>query len=224
MYTILVVEDAREIYEPLCDFLESEGFSTQLATTQAQAIALLEDAKNSFDLALIDLRLPDGHGFSVSPSAKERNIPVIFLTAWDDENTTATGLSLGDDYIPKPYRRKELLARIRNALSKSGKIQSVLTCRDIVVDTARSTVTKGGEEVYLTRLEYKLLLVFMRNIGILLTRDQLFEEIYAITSEFITENTLNVHIKRLREKIEDDPKNPQFIQTVRGLGYKVEKE
>lgn len=225
MYNILIVEDAREIYEQECAFLESEGFSTKIATTQEAAIALLEDEKNSFDLALVDLRLPEGgHGFTVATTAKERDVPVIFLTAMDDENTTVTGLSMGDDYIVKHFRRKELLARIRKVLSNRGKMQTVLTCRDIVVNTAKSTVYKNGQEVFLTRLEYKLLLVFMRNIGVLVTRDQLFADVYDVTgSEFITENTLNVHIKRLRGKLEDDPQNPQFIQTVRGLGYKIEK-
>ena len=225
MHNILILEDAREIYEPLCTFLEGEGFATQIATTQAQAVELLEDEKNKFDLALIDLRLPDGHGFSILPYAKEqRHIPVIFLTAMDDEYHTVTGLKLGDDYIPKPYRRGELLARIQNVLEKSGKLQTLLSCRGIVVDTARATVFKNGVEIFLTRLEYKLLLVFMKNAGMLLTRERLFEEIYGITGDWISENTLNVHIKRLRGKIEDDPNNPQFIQTVRGLGYKIEKE
>ena len=224
MYNILVVEDTEEIYVPLREYLEEERFTTDVATTQAQAIALLEDPKKTYDLALVDLLLPDGHGFAVFQYAKARDIPVIFLTAMDDEHNTVSGYELGAaDYIPKPYRRKELLSRIKKALRESGKLQSVLTCRDIVVDESRATVLKNGQEVYLTKLEYKLLLVFMHRLGVLVTRDELFEKIWDITGEYINENTLNVHIKRLREKIEDDPKNPQFIQTVRGLGYKVEK-
>lgn len=225
MYNVLVVEDSKDIYVPLCDFLEEEHYSTELATTQAQAIALLEDPKKQYDLALIDLLLPDGHGFSVFPFADKQNIPVIFLTAMDDEHNTSIGLELGAaDYIPKPYRRKELLSRMKNALRKSGKMQSKVSCRDIVVDETKAAVYKNGQEVYLTKLEYKLLLVFMHRIGSLVTRAELIEKIYDITGEDIYDNTLNVHIKRLREKIEDDPKNPTFIQTIRGMGYKIEKE
>lgn len=225
MYNILVVEDEEIIYTPLRDFLEEQQFATDLATTQAQAVALLEDPKKTFDLALVDLILPDGHGFSILQVAKKKNVPVIFLTAMDDEHNTVTGYELGAaDYIPKPYRRMELLSRIKKALRDSGKLQAVYTCQDIVLDASSATVYKGGNEVFLTRLEYRLLLLFMKNVGTLVTRDQLFEKIWDITGEYINENTLNVHIKRLREKIEDDPKNPTFIQTVRGMGYKVDKE
>lgn len=225
MYNILIVEDAREIYEMESQFLEENGYLTKVATTEEQAIKLLEDPKNAFDLALVDLRLPDGgHGFNVALYAKERDVPVIFLTAIDDETITVNGLSMGDDYITKNFRPRELLARIRNVLGNQGKMQTVLSCRDITVDTAKSTVYKDGQEVFLTRLEYKLLLVFMRNIGLIVTRDKLFQEIWDISGQWINENTLNVHIKRLREKVEDDPSNPQFIQTVRGIGYKVDKK
>lgn len=226
MYTILVVEDTQDIYKPLCDLLEEKQFATEVATTQVQAIKLLEDPNKSFDLALVDILLPDGNGFSVFQVAKDWHVPVIFLTAMDDEHNTSFGLELGAaDYVPKPYRPKELLSRINKALRDSGKLQAVYTCQDIVVDAASATVYKGGHKIFLTSLEYRLLLVFMKNIDMLLTRDQLFEKLWDITgSEGITENTLNVHIKRLREKVEDDPKNPQFIQTVRGLGYKVSKE
>ena len=224
MHHILIVEDAREIYEPLCTLLAEEGFSADVASTQAAAVKLLEDENKKYDLTLIDLILPDGHGFSIFPLAEEKNIPVIFLTATDDEYTISSGLDMGAfDYVCKPYRKKELMSRVRSALRKNGKLNTQIKCGNISVDTAKGIAYKNGQELELTRIEYRLLLVFMNNPDQIILRERLFDEIWDITGEYITDNTLSVHIKRLREKIEDDAQNPTFIQTVRGLGYKVNK-
>lgn len=221
MYQILVVEDSVDIYEGLSSILREEGFQVTVADTQRSATAALEQEDADFDLALVDLSLPDGHGFAVFQTAQQYNVPVIFLTANDDEYMTATGLDMGaDDYIPKPYRKRELLSRINKALKRRGKMNPEIVFGELRVDTARGNVYKNGEEIFLSRLEYKLLLLFMNRPGQLFTRDSLFDEIWSITGEYITDNTLTVHIKRLREKIEDDPQNPQYIQTVRGMGYK----
>lgn len=224
MFKILVVEDAREVYEPLCAILDEEGYATDIATGQNDAIRLLENTENVYDLALVDLLLGDGHGFSVFHAAEERDVPVIFLTAVRDEYTVAGGLDLGAyDYICKPYRRKELIARIKLVLRNRGKLQSELVCRDLVADLTRGVVLKNGEELQMQRIHYKLLLLFMNNLGRVLTRDRLLDEIYDLAGEWINDNTLSVHIKRLREVIGDDPKDPQYIKTVRGVGYKMDK-
>ncbi len=221
MYQILVVEDSVDIYEGLSAFLRDEGFGVTIADTQRSAIAALEKEDADFDLALVDLALPDGNGTIVYRVAEEYDVPVIFLTAYDDEYTVSKGLDMGAaDYIPKPYRKCELPSRINRVLRERGKMNAEIIFGDLRVDTAKGNVYKNGEEIFLSRLEYKLLLYFMNRPGQLRTRDALFNEIWSITGEYITDNTLTVHIKRLREKIEDDPQNPKYIQTVRGMGYK----
>jgi len=133
-----------------------------------------------------------------------------------------TGLDMGAyDYVIKPFRPRELLSRIRNVLRRSGESIPVVKLDNICIDTVKGLVTKNGEEIYLSALEYRLLLVFINNKGIVLSRSRLIEEIWSIAGEYVNDNTLTVYIKRLREKIEDDPKNPKIIKTIRGLGYKV---
>ena len=127
-----------------------------------------------------------------------------------------------DDYISKPFRPRELVSRIRSVLRRTGKRQSVLSMGDITVDTDKGIVSRNGKEIYLSALEYKLLLVFLNNRGQVLTRDKLLEEIWDSAGDYVGDNTLTVYIKRLREKIEQDPQNPIFIKTVRGLGYRLE--
>ena len=220
MYRILVVEDSAAIYEPLTEILKGEGFDVTVTVTQKEAVQALEAPGADFDLALVDLVLPDGHGFSVYHVAEDHDVPVIFLTANDDEYMISGGLDMGaDDYIPKPYRKRELISRINKVLKKRGKLSTVVTFEDLSADTSRGKVTKKGEEIFLSRLEYKLLLLFMNSPGKIFTREALFDEIWNITHEYITDNTLTVQIKRLREKIEDDPQNPHYIRTVRGRGY-----
>ena len=150
-------------------------------------------------------------------------MPVIFLTASGDEFSTVTGFDLGaDDYIAKPFRPRELISRIKNVLRLTGNTGKTVKLGEVLVDTEKGTATKKGNELYLSALEYRLLLVFINNRGIVLSRTKLLESIWDIAGEFVNDNTLTVYIKRLREKIEDDPANPTIIKTVRGLGYKVD--
>ena len=222
MYSILIVEDAKEISDQLSQILRNEHFYCEVAGTMAQAIGRLENEDADFDLALVDLMLPDGHGYSVFHAAQDRGVPVIFLTASDDEYTTAGALDMGAaDFVPKPYRRRELLSRINRALRESGRMSAELTYGTLKVDTEKGVVFKNGQELYLSRLEYRLLLLFMNRPGKIFTRDNLIEDIYNVTREYITDNTLTKHIQRLREKIEDDPQEPTCIRTVRGIGYKL---
>lgn len=222
MNKLLLVEDDKAIVVNLTEFLKKEGFDVKSVTGQRGAMSVLENEK--FDLVLLDISLADGNGFSVCSAVKrEYKIPVIFLTASSDEYSTVTGFDIGaDDYIAKPFRPNELVSRIKNVLRLTGNACSILALGNTKIDTAKGVVIKNGREVFLSALEYKLLLVFINNRGIILSRNQLLESIWDIAGEFVNDNTLTVYIKRLREKIEDDSRNPQIIKTVRGLGYRVD--
>ena len=149
-------------------------------------------------------------------------MPVIFLTASGDEGSTVAGLDIGaDDYIAKPFRPRELVSRIRNSLRRSGN-RSLVRLGSVAVDTDKGVVTKNGAEIALSALEYKILLTFIANRGRMLSRAYLLDEVWDMAGDFVNDNTLTVYIKRLREKIEDDPGNPEIIKTIRGMGYRVD--
>ncbi|MFD3157963.1 response regulator transcription factor [Haloimpatiens sp. FM7330] len=224
MKRIFLVEDDKAIAKNLILLLRSEGFTVTHAPTRSDALAAL--GGNKFDLALIDISLPDGNGFTVCTEIKEvQDIPVIFLTAYDDEGSVVTGLNMGaDDYITKPFRPRELIARIRTALRKSGRSGSGFEIAGLHVDTTSGVVKKNGSEIFLSALEYRLLLVFINNPKNIITRGKLLEELWDAAGEFVNDNTLTVYIKRLRKKIEKDPARPQIILTVRGTGYRLGDE
>lgn len=221
MKRIFLVEDDKVIAKNLMLLLQSEGFTVTHVSTQEEALTTL--AGNKFDLALIDISLPDGNGFTICNEIKEtQNNPVIFLTASGDEASVVTGLNMGaDDYITKPFRPRELIARINTALRKSGHSPSAFEICGLHVDMASGVVKKYGSEVFLSALEYRLLLMFINNPKIIITRNRLLDELWDVAGEFVNDNTLTVYIKRLREKIENDPASPQIILTVRGTGYRL---
>ena len=221
MTRIFLVEDDKAIAKNLTLLLRSEGFTVSHAATRGEASAML--AGNLFDLALVDIALPDGNGFTVCTEIKERyQIPVLFLTASGDEASVVTGLNMGaDDYITKPFRPRELIARIRAALRKQERAGQAFEVCGLCVDTASGVVTKYGREIFFSALEYRLLLIFMNNPKNIITRSRLLDELWDAAGEFVNDNTLTVYIKRLREKIENDPANPQIILTVRGTGYRL---
>ena len=221
MPRILLVEDDRSIVENLKEFLKKEGCEVDVAMRQAEALD--KTAQMAYDLLLLDISLPDGNGYAVCTAVKAHfDIPVIFLTASGDEFSVVTGFDLGaDDYIAKPFRPRELISRIKNVLRRYHRLGNILEYGGITVDTVKGVVTRGGEELLLSALEYRLLLVFFNNKGMVLSRNKLLEEIWNIAGEFVNDNTLTVYIKRLREKIERDPQNPEIIRTVRGLGYRL---
>lgn len=222
MNKILIVEDDITIVKNLSQFLRSEGFEIEYVTSQKDALNIIEEKE--YDLILLDVSLGDGNGFAVcSAIKKNKSTPVIFLTASDDEYSVVTGLDLGaDDYISKPFRPRELVSRIKSVLRRVGKSQSIIELGSIKVDIDKGAAFKNGIDVGLSALEYRILLVFINNKGIVLSRNRLLEEIWDIAGDFVNDNTLTVYIKRLREKIEDDPTKPTIIKTVRGMGYKVE--
>lgn len=219
---VLLVEDENAIVRALTDLLTAEGFCVTAASTQIGALELLEAER--FDIALLDVTLAEGNGFAVCAAARETapDMPIIFLTASDDEYSTVAGLDMGAvDYIPKPFRARELVSRIRAALRQASRTDSALTAGDLRLDAASAQVTKADREVFLSALEYRLLLHFLQNKGRLITRESLKDAIWDSAGEYVSDNAINVYIKRLREKVEADPSDPQIILTVRGLGYKV---
>ena len=221
MRQIFLVEDDDAIAKNLKLLLDAEGFTVTHAATKKEAIELLQ--MHRFDLALVDISLPDGNGFTVCTEIKEtQNIPVIFLTASGDEGSVVTGLNMGaDDYITKPFRTRELIARMKAALRKSGSAPTAFQVGNLQVDIASGIIRKNGEDLFLSPLEYRLLLLFINNPQSIITRSRLLDELWDAAGEFVNDNTLTVYIKRLREKIEEDATNPQIILTVRGTGYKL---
>lgn len=221
MERIFLIEDDRKIAKNLVLLLRAEGFTVSHAATQGDALAMLNE--NKFDIALIDIFLPDGNGFMLCTEIKERQgIPIIFLTASGDESSVVTGLNMGaDDYVTKPFRPRELVARIRAALRKSGSAPSAFEVEGLHIDVASGLVHKNGEEVLLSAMEYRLLLVFINNPKCIITRNILLDELWNAAGEFVNDNTLSVYIRRLREKIEEDPADPKIILTVRGTGYRL---
>ena len=221
MTRILLVEDDFAIVHSLQEYLNLEGFSSDYASGQKEAEQLLKTTQ--YQLLLLDVSLKDGDGFAVCNMAQKIQLPVIFLSASSDEETVVRGLNIGaDDYITKPFRPKELLPRIKNVLRRHAGHQTIILLDEIQVDTEKAIVKKKDTIINLSALEYKLLTLFIDHRGKLLTRDQLLDEIWNIAGDFVNDNTVTVYIKRLREKIEDDPTNPKIIKTVRGLGYRMD--
>lgn len=223
MTHVLLVDDDTSIVSSLQTFLNQEGFQVSSANNQKETIDLLDSGQYHFDLALLDVSLPDGSGFSLCSAIKANSdIPVIFLTASDDEYSVVAGLDLGaDDYISKPFRPRELISRMNSVLRRYHRGSQPLEYHELKADTVRGLVYKNNVELTLSALEYRLLLLFLSNQGIILTRSRLLDELWDMAGEFVNDNTLTVYIKRLREKIEADPAHPEYIKTIRGLGYKL---
>lgn len=223
---IFLLEDDDAIAMGLSYSLENEGYTVSVAKSVSQALEIIN--QKNFSMYLLDLTLPDGSGYSVCKRIKEiGDFPVIFLTAYDDEVNVVMGFELGaDDYITKPFRLKELLVRIKSVFrrynndSNDGKIK----VKDLVVNTNEAKVYKNGNEIVLTAMEYRLLLILLNNRGCVLSRTQLLENIWDVAGDFVEDNTLTVYIKRLRDKIEENPTEPEYIKTIRGLGYIIENE
>lgn len=222
---ILLVEDDKTIASGLEYSLQQANFSTVLCYDTSSAKKVLAENIDQFALCLFDLSLPDGTGYDLCSLVKEQSdVPVIFLTAMDEEVNVVMGLDMGaDDYITKPFRVRELLARINSVLRRYQKQTqtNLIKIANIHINTLEGKVYKDGEEITLTALEYRLLLIFANHLGQVLSRNQLLEQIWDVAGDFVNDNTLTVYIKRLREKLEDNPQKPEIIKTVRGLGYKV---
>lgn len=227
MSRLLLVEDDESLALGIEFSLKDEGYEVLRAATLEEGKSLfnLED----FDLLILDINLPDGSGYELCKYVRGKsNVPIIFLTALDDEVNVVLGLEIGgDDYITKPFRVKELLSRVKALIRRSTANTTQnpkLKSGNLEVDTASAAVKKYGKMVTLTAQEYKLLLIFMNKPFVLRKRDELLSELIEGSEAFFDENTLSVYIKRIREKIEDNPKEPQYIVTQRGLGYMWNKQ
>ncbi len=220
MSRILLVEDDTMIASGILYALETEGYETNHATGIKDVGSLIEHY--NFDLAIIDMQLPDGTGFDVSEIFKNNATSVIFLTVVDDENTIVRAFDEGaQDYIVKPFRIRELLARVRRILSvniKNGEKDNIIYMGHAAIHTDEAKVYVNDKSIELTALEYRLLLIFASNKGILLTRQQILDKIWDADGNFVEDNTLTVYVKRLREKLGE----AIHIETVRGMGYRVD--
>ena len=221
---ILIVEDDSVIAEGLAYALLGEGFLAKRAACAADCKTLVADEK--FDLILLDVGLPDGTGYELCKLIKaQSDTPIIFLTACDDEVNVVMGLELGaDDYVTKLFRIRELITRIKTVLRRAGRnpAADMLTIGNISINVSQAKVYKNKSEIFLTALEYRLLLTLAGHRGQVLSRNQLLEGIWDVSGDFVNDNTLTVYMKRLREKLEDNPAKPKLIKTVRGLGYMME--
>ena len=220
---ILIAEDDADIRGLLRLYLEGEGYRVLEAEDGARALALARE--ETPDMAILDIMMPELNGFELTRALRKfSDVPILILSAKSQDNDKILGLNLGaDDYIAKPFNPVEIVARVKAQLRRASRASgSVLTVRDLALDTAGFQLTKGGRPILLTPMEYKILALLMRSPGRIFTKIQLYEGAVGTYFEG-DDNTMMVHISKLREKIEDDPKNPSYIITVRGLGYKLEK-
>ncbi len=211
---ILLVEDNKSIIKGLEYAFAQNGYSCEYCLSLDEAV---RKAPFNYDAAVLDIMLPDGNGFDLFKKIRRySDLPVIFLTAVDDEDSVVNGLELGaDDYITKPFSTRELIARIKRVANKNSK-KNIITVSGVTLDLDKSAVFENGKQLELTALEYKLLSLLMQNAGKVVTRELIFEKIWDVSGNFVNDNTLTVYIKRIRKKLDAD-----IIKTVKGMGYQV---
>jgi DNA-binding response OmpR family regulator len=227
MNRLLLVEDDQSLVLGIEFALSDEGYEVAAAASVEEGKKLFESSE--FSLIILDVNLPDGSGYDLCKNIRTKsNVPIIFLTALDDEVNIVLGLEIGgDDYITKPFRVRELLSRVKALIRRSSSnlsSKTIIKSGDIEIDASIALVRKNNMPITLTAQEYKLLLIFMKKPHILMKRDEILSELIEESEAFFDENTLSVYIKRVREKIEDNSKEPQYIVTQRGLGYKWNKD
>jgi hypothetical protein len=220
-----MIEDDEAIRTGLKYYLEQENFEVIETDNGKDSLKILTD--EDISICLLDVNLPDINGFDLFKKLKEiKDIPIIFLTANDLETSIVMGLDMGaDDYVTKPFRARELISRIHNALRKKRQgTTNIIHFKNITVDLNGARVLKDNKDIFLTALEYKIVLTFFLNPNVIFTREKILADIWDVNEEYVNDNTLTVYIKRIREKLEKDPTNPEIIVTVRGIGYKLGEE
>lgn len=222
MVKILLIEDNQIITKGLKYSLEQENF--EIETAENIVTAKTKIKKQRYDLYLLDIGLPDGDGYEICNYIKSKeDVPVIFLTAKDEESDVVQGLDMGaDDYVIKPFRTRELISRIKSVLRRyyhEENKENQIKCGNITIDDDKAEVYQDGKQIIFTSLEYKILYLLVSNKNILVTREQILDKIWDVAGNFVNDNTLTVYIKRIRNKLND--KDGKIIQTVRGIGYKV---
>ena len=222
---ILMIEDDEAIRTGLKYYLEQENFEVIETDNGKDSLKILTD--EDISICLLDVNLPDINGFDLFKKLKEiKDIPIIFLTANDLETSIVMGLDMGaDDYVTKPFRARELISRIHFAfrINRLGT-SIIIDFKNITVDLNGARVLKDNKDIFLTALEYKIVLTFFLNPNVIFTREKILADIWDVNEEYVNDNTLTVYIKRIREKLEKDPTNPEIIVTVRGIGYKLGEE
>ncbi|MBJ8533527.1 response regulator transcription factor [Clostridioides difficile] len=223
MSSILLVEDDLSLIYGLEYSIQKNGFSVDVARTVEEALQIYKE--KNYDLLLLDVSLPDGDGFDICKRVREAsNVPIIFLTASDEEINVVMGLDMGgDDYITKPFKLNELISRIKALLRRynfTSENVTELKSNNITVKLLENRVFKNEIELELTTAEYKLLCLLMKNKNIVLTRKNILDKLWDGNGSFVDDNTLSVYVRRLRNKIEDNPENPKILLTVRRMGYK----
>ena len=224
MYNLLVVDDDVDILNINQIYFSNIGFNVYTSETAKDAMDIVESIV--LDCIILDISLPDIDGYKMCNDIKEKvNIPIIFLSNYEHEEEKVRGfLAGGDDYITKPFRIRELISRIKAVLRRKGNTseenKKILKFGDLSIYTLEARVYKNDKEIFLTSVEYKLLLILIQNKNTVLSRTQILEKLWDVTYDFVNDNTLTVYIKRLREKIGDDLCEPIYIETVRGIGYK----
>lgn len=226
MAHILLLEDDSSLLEGLIYALQKNGFTLTSARTVQETRRLLK--KQTFDLLLLDVTLPDGNGFEICQAVRQQGstVPILFLTAADEETSIIRGLdSGGDDYLTKPFKLGELCSRLRALLRRSGMQQDqLLRSGPVTIDLLGSKAFRDGQPLELTSIEYRLLCLFLQNKGRILTRNVILNTLWDGQGNFVDDNTLSVNIRRLREKIEQDPSHPRYLYTVRGFGYQWKEQ
>ena len=219
MDKILIIEDDETICLGLKYYLEQEGFKVITTYKKDEVLEIIKDT----NIVLLDINLPNINGFDLFKEIKMvKDVPIIFLTANDLEVSIVRGLDMGaDDYITKPFKTRELLSRIKNVLRRNKSNSNIIHIGNIVIDLNQAKVFKNGIDTLLTSLEYKILLTLALNPDTIFSREKLLADIWDVNEEYVYDNTLTVYIKRIRDKIEDNPNNPKIILTIRGVGYKV---
>lgn len=218
MDKIFLLEDDIYLRDGLCEMLEGQGYEVKSADTIKKAEGIINSEQ--FSLLILDVILPDGSSFDLCKRVRENAItsPILFLTACDEEYQIVKGLDLGaDDYVTKPFKMLELLSRIRALIRRNTN--SKFVSQDLIVDTDNMTVKKGGKNIFVTKTEFQILSTLIRNNGAIVSRSTLLQNIWDDNGNFIDDNTLSVHISRLREKI-----GAQKIVTIRGVGYRLEND
>ena len=219
MDKILIIEDDETICLGLKYYLEQEGFKVITTYKKTEVLEIIKDTS----IVLLDINLPNINGFDLFKEIKKiKDVPIIFLTANDLEVSIVRGLDMGaDDYITKPFKTRELLSRIKNVLRRNKSNSNIINIGNIVIDLNQAKVFKNGIDTLLTSLEYKILLTLALNPDTIFSREKLLADIWDVNEEYVYDNTLTVYIKRIRDKIEDNPNNPKIILTIRGVGYKL---
>lgn len=225
---ILVCDDDKEIVGAISIYLENDSYTVFKAFNGQEALNIIEEKK--IHLIIMDIMMPQMDGLRATMKIREKNnIPVILLSAKSEDTDKILGLNMGaDDYITKPFNPLELLARVKSQLRRYTSLGSMEIERNVyisgglIVDDERKSITVDGEEVKLTPVQYKILLLLLKNAGKVFSIDEIYENVWS-EEAFNAENTVAVHIRKIREKIEIDPKNPEYLKVVWGIGYKIEK-